>query len=80
MERPSPTGRDHEESPLSARLFILAFGLFVLAFLEARGKPQWFVLRPASEAATAMGMAGESPENPDEAARISVRPAAEEGA
>lgn len=41
-------------STLHTSLVLLAFGLTVLGYLVAIGRPNWFVLRPVSSASAAM--------------------------
>lgn len=43
----------------------LAFGLAVLAYLVAIERPQWFVLRPATGTAIALGRAADAPPAPN---------------
>lgn len=45
---------------LGSTLFILCFGLGLLAFLIAIDRPHWFQLRPMSGVAKAMSLAGEA--------------------
>jgi hypothetical protein len=57
--------QDHETQSKTARESIratvlwLAFGIGVLAFLIAIGRPEWFHLRPASGTALALSLASQ---------------------
>ncbi|MDO7844087.1 hypothetical protein [Sphingomonas immobilis] len=44
---------------LRATMLWLAFGIGVLAFLVAIGRPEWFHLRPASGTAVALSLAAQ---------------------
>ena len=63
--------QDHETQSKTAResmratVLWLAFGIGVLAFLIAIGRPEWFHLRPASGTAVALSLAA----HPEERAR-----------
>lgn len=45
---------DGQVNPLWGRLALLMFGLFVLGFLTAIDRPEWFRLKPATGTAAAM--------------------------
>lgn len=56
---------DHDKRKPKAReslgstIFILCFGIGLLAFLIAIDRPHWFQLRPMSGVAKALSLAGE---------------------
>lgn len=52
--------RPQSRESLGSSLFILCFGLGLLAFLIAIDRPHWFQLRPMSGVAKAMSLAGEA--------------------
>ena len=50
-----------QKESLWASLFLLCFGLGVLAFLTTIGRGDWFELRPATGTAVAMAKAAAEP-------------------
>jgi hypothetical protein len=46
---------------LRSSLMLLAFGLFILAYLVAIDRPHWFRVKPATGTAAAMAVAADVP-------------------
>ena len=52
------TWRQRLRESLGSTLFVLCFGIGLLAFLIAIDRPHWFSLRPMTGVAKAMSLAG----------------------